>query len=305
MSIVLKTTELSKSFGSHNVLKRININVPEQAVYGFLGNNGAGKSTLVRLLMGLLKAEAGQIIINGKLISYRQSQYKRSIGALIDSPCLYVHLTPHEYLGMSCLLKSLPKKYIDQALKLVDMQNHKNVKMANFSLGMKQRIGLANALLGEPKLLILDEPTNGLDPTGMQEIRHLLKQLPQKTGATVFLSSHLLDEIQKTATHIGILHKGEIQIESPLDKLLQQQSSHLEIVTDRPVELLNYFKAQNANVELTALNHVRILDVAKNQCGILNKSVIDSGFNLIESHFQQASLENLFLNLTKGEKNGD
>ena len=305
MPLSLKISKLSKSFGSHHVLKNINVNVPKQAVYGFLGNNGAGKSTLVRLLMGLLKADSGNIEINGVLISPQQIDYKKDIGALIDSPCLYLHLTPKEYLGMSCLFKSLPKVCVEKALEDVDMQAHGNVKMANFSLGMKQRIGLANALLGDPKLLILDEPTNGLDPMGMQEIRKLLKQLPLRTGTTVFLSSHLLDEIQKTATHIGILHQGEIKIESPLDVLLQQQSDSLDIVTDRPLELINYFKQQNTQVELTSEKQVRLLGVEQSQCATINQNIINSGFSLIESRFNQASLEKFFLNLIKGEENVD
>ena len=305
MSILLKTTELSKSFGSHDVLKNININVPEQAVYGFLGNNGAGKSTLVRLLLGLLKADSGQIEINGKAIKPCQITYKKDIGALIDSPCLYLHLNPFEYLSISCELKSLNKNNIDKVLELVDMQSHAQMKMVNFSLGMKQRIGLANALLGNPALLILDEPTNGLDPIGMQEVRQLLKHLPQNTGTTVFLSSHLLDEIQKTATHIGILHEGKMHIESPLDELLQKQSNSLDVVTDKPKELLQYFNKHNRIAELTPANEVRLFNIEHHECSQINKQVIKADFNLVESRFNQASLEKLFLNLVGGSKNAN
>lgn len=305
MSLVLKVSNLSKSFNHHRVLKGLCINVPEQAVYGFLGNNGAGKSTLVRLLLGLLKADSGQIEINGKAVKPNQIAYKKDIGALIDSPCLYLHLTPFEYLSISCELKSLDKNNIDKVLDLVDMQSHARVKMANFSLGMKQRIGLANALLGNPPLLILDEPTNGLDPIGMQEIRQLLKHLPEKTGTTVFLSSHLLDEIQKTATHVGILHDGKMQIESPLDKLLQKQSNSLDIVTDKPQELLNYFNKRNRTVELTSSNKVRLFNIERHECSQINQQIIKADFNLIESRFNQASLEKLFLDLVGESKNVD
>ena len=297
MSLAIKVTNLSKSFANKNVLNQININVPENSVYGFLGNNGAGKSTLIRTLLGLLKTDSGAIQINGKNIKYTSINYKNKIGSLVDSPCLYWQLTAKEFLSITCKLKNLNHTEIDKALEIVNMQAHCNIPMNKFSLGMKQRVALANALIGSPKLLILDEPTNGLDPQGMLEIRQLLKDLPSRIGATVFLSSHLLDEIQKTATHIGILHQGQIKIESELDTMLRNQSSSLDIVSDNLAALRDFFALTNFQTEQTSDNTIRLLDIKKQQCAEINKQIIESGFNLIESHFIQPSLENLFLNL--------
>lgn len=312
MPLAIEVTNLSKSFTEKKVLNNIHINVPEKSVYGFLGNNGAGKSTLIRVLLGLLTSDSGKIQINGSQVHYKDINYKNNIGSLVDSPCLYLQLTPHEFLGITCKLKNLHVNEIDKALEVVDMQSHKHSPMNKFSLGMKQRVALANALIGSPKLLILDEPTNGLDPQGMLEIRQLLKSLPSRIDATVFLSSHLLDEIQKTATHVGILHEGQIKVESDLKSLLQNESSSLDIVTDDPISISEFFNSTNNQTQQTNETTIRLLNIQKQQCSEINKQIIESGFNLIESRFIQPSLENLFLNLVNanssktndvGEKN--
>ena len=299
MSLAIKATNLSKSFSGVKVLKNININVPENSVYGFLGNNGAGKSTFIRTLLGLLKSDSGEIYINGSPTKYKQTAYKRDIGCIVDSPCMYLQLTPKEFLSITCKLKKLNKKEVEKTLELVNMKKHESIPMNKFSLGMKQRIAIANALIGSPKLLILDEPTNGLDPQGMLEIRQLLKDLPSQIGTTVFLSSHLLDEIQKTASHVGILHEGEIKTESPLETLLQNESSSLEIVSGNTLEIRDHFNLKNFKTKEVSKNSLRLLGIKKHQCAEINKQIIDSGFNLIESRFIQPSLENLFLNLVK------
>jgi len=295
----IEVSQLSKSFGDKRVLDEVNINVPEGAVYGFLGNNGAGKSTLIRVLLGLLNSDYGMVKINSRQINRNQVSYKTSIGCLVDSPCLYLQLTPKEYLGISCKVKGLNKTAIDEVLDTVDMSRHINVPMDKFSLGMKQRTALANALLGNPQLLILDEPTNGLDPAGMQEIRGLLKSLPERTGATVFLSSHLLDEIQKTATHIGILHQGKMKLESSLEDLMRQESSSLDLITPEPTKLKVYFSQNNIESQVVSESQLRLNRVQQSECGALNRQAIHAGFELIESRFNHASLEKLFLQLVE------
>jgi len=297
VQLAIEVSKISKQFDQKLVLDNVNINVPQGSVYGFLGNNGAGKSTLIRILLGLLSAKSGEIKINSQLINRKDVVYKKSIGCLVDSPCLYAHLTPKEYLGISCKIKGLAKSSIDEVLEIVNMSAQLNVPMEKFSLGMKQRIALANALLGKPKLLILDEPTNGLDPAGMQEIRHLLKLLPEKTGATVFLSSHLLDEIQKTASHVGILHQGKMKIESSLPELMGRQASSLDLITPSAEKLKQHFFEKNISSQLISDQQLRLSEVKKSQCGELNRQVIHAGFDLIESRFNQATLENLFLQL--------
>ena len=301
MSLAIKVTDLSKSFSDNKVLKNININVPQNSVYGFLGNNGAGKSTLIRTILGLLKYDTGKIQINGESINYKSISYKKNIGSLVDSPCLYLQLTPKEFLGITCKLKNFSKIEIGKALDIVNMQSHSTKPMNNFSLGMKQRIAIANALIGSPKLLILDEPTNGLDPIGMLEIRELLKDLPNRLNTTVFLSSHLLDEIQKTASDVGILHQGEMKIESSLKSLLKNESSSLDISTDHPKELHQYFLNQNQKTKIVSTHEIRLLNIKKDQCSIINSQIINQGFTLIESRFNQPSLENLFLDIVNAE----
>jgi ABC-2 type transport system ATP-binding protein len=303
MSYAIKISGLSKSFSKHEVLKNIHINVPHQSVYGFLGNNGAGKSTLIRTILGLLKIDSGQIFINGHSISYQKTQYKKDIGSLVDSPCLYLQLTPNEFLSITTRLKNLQKSEIQKALEVVNMQEHASTPMNQFSLGMKQRIALASALIGSPKLLILDEPTNGLDPIGMQEIRELLKDLPNRIGATVFLSSHLLDEIQKTATHVGILNKGEMKLESSLADLLKNESSSMMITSENSKAIQTYFATKGIHSKNMAENQVCLFNINKNQCADINKQVIQAGFNLDESRFIQPTLENLFFKLVKSESN--
>jgi len=297
VKLAIAVSNLSKQFDNKVVLDKININVPQGSVYGFLGNNGAGKSTFIRILLGLLKSESGEIKINSRLVNRSDVAYKSSIGCLVDSPCLYLQLTPREYLSITCKIKGLAKSSIDEALEIVNMSAYLNEVMEKFSLGMKQRIALANALLGKPKLLILDEPTNGLDPAGMKEIRYLLKSLPDRTGATVFLSSHLLDEIQKTASHVGILHQGQMKVESNLTELMAQQASSLDLITSSAIKLNQYFGQNNISSQVISPQHLRLNKVQQVQCGDLNRQVVQAGFDLIESRFNQASLEQLFLQL--------
>lgn len=299
MSYALEVHNLSKSFGPNNVLNEVNIKVPHKAVYGFLGNNGAGKSTLIRTVLGLLKSDKGSVKINSTPVRFGDVSFKMNIGCLVDSPCLYLQLTPLEFLGMTCRIKRLHNNHVHKILEIVNMQAHGKTPMNRFSLGMKQRIAIANALIGEPKLLILDEPTNGLDPIGMQEIRRLLKDLPNRIDATVFLSSHLLDEIQKTATHVGILHNGKIKIESSLEDLLKDQSNSLTITTNDSVGLNKALINTSHRTKIVSNEQVCILDVKPNQRATINKMVIDSGFSIFESRYSQPSLENLFLELVE------
>lgn len=304
MSLAIEVKNLSKSFGDKQVLKDVNIQVEEKSVYGFLGNNGAGKSTLIRLLLGLLNIDDGIIKINGETISRADTDYKATIGCLIDSPCFYSQLSPKQFLGISCKIKNLAQIEIGKALEIVNMSAHLNVPMETFSLGMKQRVALASALIGEPKLLILDEPTNGLDPAGMKEIRKLIRTLPERSNTTVFLSSHLLDEIEKTATHVGILNQGRMMVESSLVDLLQKSKTSLDLITSDPEKLKRFFANKNTASEIISADLLRIEGVSYEQCADVNKQVIEADFNLIESRFNQVSLESLFLKLVEPNAEG-
>ncbi|AUW96852.1 lantibiotic protection ABC transporter ATP-binding protein [Streptococcus pluranimalium] len=204
---ILETQGLSKVFGKQRAVNNISIKIEENTVYGLLGPNGAGKSTLLKMLTGMLHKTSGEIQFEGH--SWSRNDLS-DIGALIEMPALYENLTARENLKVRALLLGLPDKRIDEVLAIVDLKNTGKKKSGQFSLGMKQRLGIAIALLNHPKLLILDEPTNGLDPLGIQELRDLIRSFPKK-GITVILSSHILAEVEHIAEHIGIIHEGELK----------------------------------------------------------------------------------------------
>lgn len=229
MNYVLETRNLTKKFGKQVVVKEISLQVEKNSVYGLLGPNGSGKSTTLKMVTGMLHKTSGQILIDGHEWSRKDLE---TIGALIESPPLYENLTARENLKVRTLMLNLPEQRIDEVLKIVDLTNTGKKRAGNFSMGMKQRLGIAIALLNHPKLLILDEPTNGLDPIGIQELRELIRSFPEQ-GITVIISSHILSEIQLMADHIGIIangvlgyqdkiHQGE-DLEELFTKVVKQQ----------------------------------------------------------------------------------
>ena len=212
MDLILKTTSLCKKFKGQIAVNNVSLNIPRNSVYGLLGPNGAGKSTTLKMITGILKPTSGTIIFNGQ--PWNRSALKE-IGALIEMPPLYENLTAWENLKVRTTLLGLPDIRIDEVLQIVQLTNTGKKRAGQFSLGMKQRLGIANALLNHPKLLILDEPTNGLDPVGIEELRELIRSFPQK-GITVILSSHILSEVQQAADHIGIIANGVLGFEGQL-----------------------------------------------------------------------------------------
>jgi lantibiotic transport system ATP-binding protein len=214
------------------VLDNINLTVKENSIYGFLGANGAGKTTTLRLILGLLKKQQGDILIFGKPFNRHRIEILRKIGSLIESPSLYSHLTATENLMIWQKIYQCPKSRIPEVLHLVGLPDTKQKKASDFSLGMKQRLSIAVALLHNPTLLILDEPTNGLDPGGIVEIRKLLKFLNKEHGITILISSHLLAEIEKLVTDIGIINKGKMLFQGSLEHLMQQQQQASSMIID-------------------------------------------------------------------------
>jgi len=239
--MIIETQHLVYSFdGHHKVLSDVSLKVPKASIYGFLGPNGAGKTTTLRVLLGLLKSEGGNIRLFGESIrGYDQSRQYR-IGSLIEMPSLYLHLSGKENLDICRLAYGLPKKRIDEVLHIVGLSDAARKKTKAYSLGMKQRLGIAIALLHDPELLILDEPTNGLDPNGIIEIRQLLQKLNQQQGKTILVSSHLLPEVEKLATHVGIIHQGQLRFQGTLPELQAMRSGNTFIeaeVSDAPTAL--------------------------------------------------------------------
>src|ERR1700704_4909518 len=208
--MVINTSNLTFNFGNQTVVKSLSLQVPEGSIYGFLGPNGAGKTTTIKLRLNLLKTQEGSIHIFDLELQSNRIKILSQIGSLIEQPAIYLHLSGRENLLNRALLLEIPEKRVGEMLDLVHLTNAAHKKAGQYSLGMKQRLGIALALLSEPKLLILDEPTNGLDPNGIIEIRELLMKLVSEHKKTVFISSHLLAEIERMATHVGIINHGEL-----------------------------------------------------------------------------------------------
>lgn len=211
---IIETKKISKAFKKEQVLKDISIKVRKGTVYGLLGANGVGKSTFLKIITGILKADSGEIYFDGKL--WERDQLLR-IGSMIEGPAIYENLSAYDNLKVLILQLNLPEQRINEVLKLVNLTGTGKKKSGQFSLGMKQRLGIAMALINHPKLLILDEPTNGLDPLGIRELRELIHELTER-GVSVLLSSHILSEVQLIADDIGILHDGVIGFEGPNDQ---------------------------------------------------------------------------------------
>lgn len=228
MEMILQTTELCKSFKNQKAVNKVSLNIGKEKVYGLLGPNGAGKSTTLKMLTGVLKPTAGGIYFNGKPWS---REVLSQVGALIENPPVYGNLSARENLKVRSLLLGVGEKRIDEVLQIVSLANTGKKKAGQFSLGMKQRLGIAMALLGEPKLLILDEPTNGLDPIGIEELRGLIRSFPAE-GITVILSSHILSEVQLIADDVGIISNGILGYEGPLEQGQDLEELFLDVVRE-------------------------------------------------------------------------
>ncbi len=234
---VIETVNLCKKSGEKYRVKDLNLAIPKGATYGFLGPNGAGKTTTMKLMLGLIKPDGGSVEILGKVMkpSTRFMINKRT-GSLIESPGFYGHLTGQENLEIIAKYKNLGARDVEEALKTVNLYERKDDKVKKYSLGMKQRLGIAMALMGKPELIILDEPTNGLDPAGINEIRKLIKSIPEKFGSTVIISSHLLSEVEQMADYVGIINKGQMIYEGPLAELERGDATLEEVFLEMTKE---------------------------------------------------------------------
>ena len=229
---IIETHDLCKQYGNALRVAHLDLNVPEGSIYGFLGPNGAGKSTTLKMILGLVQPTAGSIRVLGKQMNRtNRLAVLRQVGSLIESPSYYGHLTGEENLRIVQTLRGVPEKSIREVLQIVRLDDQRGKKVAHYSLGMKQRLGLAAALLGYPRLLILDEPTNGLDPAGIQEMRELIRSLPGRFGMTVVVSSHLLSEIDQMADHVAIIREGELVFQDSLEVLHGHSRHHLALRT--------------------------------------------------------------------------
>lgn len=222
-NFIIQTNQLSHYFSkSKKAVDQLSIHVPQGSIYGFLGPNGAGKSTTMRLLSGVIPDESNAVKIFGKDLNQQMPEIFSRMGCLVESPALYLHLTGFENLKYITKIRHIKEEKIDMILKIVDLYEDRHMKVKKYSLGMKQRLAIAIALIGNPEILLLDEPVNGLDPKGIIEIRKLLIKINQEFGTTIFISSHLLSEIEKLCTHAGIIAKGKLRFEGTMKELSEQ-----------------------------------------------------------------------------------
>ncbi len=294
MPPAIETTALTRRFGARVAVDDLGLAVPEHAIYGFLGLNGAGKTTTIRMLLGLIRADSGNVEIFGR--PFTRDVLAR-IGALVEMPSLYSHLTGRENLEVTRRQVGAPTGSIDRSLGIVGLSADANRLVREYSLGMRQRLGLALALLGDPELLILDEPTNGLDPAGIHEMRDLLRRMPEEHGVTVFLSSHLLAEVEQTAGFIGIIHEGRMLFQGSLAELHATQKRRLRIGVREPEKAAAFLRTSGFNA---LIDHDDSVSIETDDAEQINRLLVENGHGVFHLTFEQESLEDIFLTLTGG-----
>ncbi|WP_374964756.1 ABC transporter ATP-binding protein [Lysinibacillus sp. RS5] len=300
MEYIVQTENLSKSFGKEQAVSNINLKIRKGEIYGFLGPNGAGKTTTIRMLLGLMKPSSGTIKIFQKDLTKERINILAKVGSLVENPSYYPHLTAYENLEALRKILGVPKSRIDEVLEIVRLKDVANKKVKGFSLGMKQRLGIAASLLHNPELLILDEPTNGLDPSGIIEIRNLIKRLPSEYGMTVIISSHLLSEIDQMATQVGIVTKGKMIFQDSIEAMRRFAQPKVLIKVSNGEKgwrslVANGIKAEHKD-DLILFDECSDEKVAH-----IVQILVQEGISVYRVEEEKRSLEEIFLQMTSGE----
>ena len=292
--VVLKTYNITKKYGEQLAVDNVNMTIKKGDIYGFIGKNGAGKTTLIRLITGLIHKSGGEIELLGANEENELNKARTMVGSLIESPSLYTNMTARENLEVSRLVRNIPgKKCIDEVLELVGLKDVEKKKVKNFSLGMRQRLGIANALMGNPKLLILDEPINGLDPMGIVEIRELLKKINKEKDMTILISSHILSELSELATTYGIISNGKLIEEITAKQLSEKCRQYIDlrvddtaravILLERELGISDYEVLEDSNIKVFSnLDNVGEINSLLSRSGIIVESISVKGENLEE-----------------------
>lgn len=295
---IIKTNYLTKAFATDVSVNQLSIGVKKNEIYGFLGPNGAGKSTTMKMLLGLLQPTDGTVELFGQPLKGNETALLQQVGSLIEEPSYYANLTGYENLELVQKLLHLPKENIQQVLEIVKLSEHQNKLVKHYSLGMKQRLGIALALIKFPKLLILDEPTNGLDPSGIQEMRELIKALPEHYDMTVIVSSHILSEIEQMATTVGIINHGRLLFEGQLKDLEEEEKYLFQTSNQRTAAQILLENGFDVDSEQELLVH----DTSKEQIAEAVKLLVNRGLDIYQVQLVRKSLEDIFLEMTAGEE---
>ncbi|MBP3760405.1 MAG: ATP-binding cassette domain-containing protein [Ruminococcus sp.] len=305
MSYILETQNLTKTYGKKDAIKDINIHISKGEIYGLIGRNGAGKTTIMRIITGLSSPTSGSYSLFGKT-GAEARKFMNKVGVLIESPGLYPERSAYENLKIKCIGMGInPNGYVEKLLETVGLENVDNKKGAgSFSLGMRQRLGIALALVGEPEIIVLDEPINGLDPQGIVEVRHTLEKLRNEKGITVMISSHILDELGKLATKYGIIHEGKLLDEFTTDELKSRCGKYVIINSDNNdgvIKTLRSIGVEDAVVDND--NNVRVGEHL-DESDRMAKAIVNADISLKEIYINNVSLEDYYLSVTGGQHNG-
>ncbi|MFE8701925.1 ABC transporter ATP-binding protein [Cytobacillus sp. FJAT-54145] len=295
--MIIQTNQLTKTFGKRAAVEDVNLQIRKGEIYGFLGPNGAGKTTTIRMLLGLSKPTKGSIHIFGKDMKKEKLNVLKKVGSLVEYPSYYGHLTAKENLEAVRRLIDAPKSRIDEVLSIVRLSNEATRPVKGFSLGMKQRLGIATALLGNPELLILDEPTNGLDPSGILEVRELIKSMPKEHGITIVVSSHLLSEIDQMATQVGIISKGKMIFQDSIETLRRQASNKIKISVNDSEKAWKWLLSNGHNAEMEKGNLYIDYSTDEKVSAIVEK-LVKNQFSIYRVQEEKKSLEDIFLQIT-------
>ncbi|MGX5439989.1 ABC transporter ATP-binding protein [Bacillus thuringiensis] len=306
MSAIIKTTNLTKIYGDQKSVDNLNITVNQGEIYGFLGRNGAGKTTTIRMLLGLIKPTHGKIEIFGEDLFKNQKGILKRIGSIVEVPGFYGNLTARENLLINAKIIGVHKKNaIEEALEIVGLQHETKKLVGKYSLGMKQRLGIARALLHYPELLILDEPTNGLDPIGIKEIRRLIKNLSKERKITLLISSHILSEIEQLVDHMGIIHEGKLLEEIEFDSLRKKNRKYIEfqVSNDDKATMILEKHFDIFDYEVHGEGSIRVYSHLGQQ-GDINKIFVQNDIEVLKILMSEDRLEDYFTKLVGGGKIG-
>lgn len=297
MTAAIETEALTRCFGRHRAVDAVSMTVPDRAVYGFLGRNGAGKTTTLKMLLGLIRPTSGSARIAGIDVARDRLGAARRVGALLEAHGFYANLTGRQNLDLTRILLGLPATEVDRVLEVVEMSPNARRRVSDYSLGMRQRLGLARAMLGAPPVLILDEPTNGLDPDGIADMRRFLRDLPARTGATVLLSSHLLGEIEQIATHVGIIHDGRLVLEGELARIKADLAPEIALRVDdvaRATAVLMPFDLALSSADDGMTARLRPGDDPDAAVPAMTRALVEAGVAVLAIGARARSLEGIY-----------